>query len=69
MGYADLECLVGVPDKRTALESGAFEYYNHLPKGVMFILVSTVSELAKIPFKEYHGRDCTECLLQELSRL
>ena len=67
--YADFECLVPPTGKVPVTEHAAFEYQNHLPYSVGLKMVSTVPELSKLPYKEHHGEDCTQWLLEELARM
>ena len=67
--YADFECLVPETNKRPANEEAAFEYQHHIPCSVGLKLVSHGDALRDIPYKEHHGADCTDWLLDELVRL
>ena len=67
--YADFECLLPPIDKQPGAAQHLSEYQRHVPYSVGIKLISTVPELANIAYKEHHGLDSTQWLMEELIRI
>ena len=66
---ADFECLTAPTNKTATVAHPTYEYQHHIPCSVGLKLISTVPQLANMPYKVRHGQDCTEWFLREVIAL